>query len=74
MAEAKLFLAVQRDEAWAITFCLKTLGRSRVYAERLYLNFSIQAAAQKVAQEFGMSAAEVIAEAKLLLLEVDDEH
>ena len=37
MAEAKLFLAVQRDEAWAITFCLKTIGRSRGYGERLDL-------------------------------------
>ena len=66
MAEAKLFLAVQRDEAWAITFCLKTIGRSRGYGERLDLSVSIQAAASRVAAEFGLTAAEVLAEARLL--------
>ena len=73
MAEAKLFLAVQRGEAWAITFCLKTIGRSRGYGELLDLNVSIQAAAAKVAAEFGLSAAEVLAEARLLLAEVEDD-
>jgi len=71
MAEAKLFLAVQRDEAWAITFCLKTVGRARGYGERLDLNVSIQAAAAKVAAEFGLTAEAVLQEARLLLLEVD---
>jgi hypothetical protein len=51
---------------------LKTVCRSRGYGERLDLNVSIQAAAQRVAQEFGMSTEEVLQEAKLLLLEVDD--
>ena len=74
MAEAKLFLAVQRDEAWAITFCLKTIGRSRGYAERLDLNVSIQAAAAKVGAEFGLTAEAVLQEARLLLMEVDHEH
>ena len=73
LAEAKLFLAVQRGDAWAITFCLKTVGRNRGYGERLDLNVSIQAAAAKVAAEFGLSAADVLQEAKLLLLEVDDD-
>ena len=73
MAEAKLFLAVQRGEAWAITFCLKTIGRSRGYGERLDLNVSIQAAAAKVAAEFGLSVQEVLNEARLLLMEVDDD-
>ena len=72
MAEAKLFLAVQRDEAWAITFCLKTIGRSRGYGERLDLNVSIQAAAAKVAAEFGLTTEAVLQEARLLLAEVDD--
>jgi hypothetical protein len=73
-AELRLWAAIRRDEAWAITFCLKTIGRSRGYGERLDLNVSIQAAAAKVASEFGLTAAEVLAEARLLLLEVDDDH
>jgi hypothetical protein len=72
LAELKLWAAIQRDEAWAITFCLKTIGRSRGYGERLDLNVSIQAAAQRVAQEFGLSVDAVLAEARLLLMEVDD--
>jgi hypothetical protein len=71
--ELRLWKAVQRDEAWAISFALKTVGRSRGYAERLDLNVSIQAAAQKVAAEFGLSVQEVLNEARLLLLEVDDD-
>ena len=38
-----LWKAIQRDESWAIAFCLKTIGRSRGYGERLDLNVSIQA-------------------------------
>jgi hypothetical protein len=71
--ELRLVAAVRRDEAWAIAFALKTLGRSRGYGERLDLTVSIQAAAQRVAQEFGLSAADVLAEAKMLLLEVDND-
>jgi hypothetical protein len=74
LAELKLWAAIQRDEAWTIAFCLKTIGRSRGYGERLDLNVSIQAAAQKVGDEFGLSAAEVLAEARLLLLEVDHDQ
>src|SRR3954449_7553558 len=33
-AELALYRAVQRGEAWAVQFCLKTLGRDRGYAER----------------------------------------
>jgi hypothetical protein len=73
VAEAKLWQAVQRGESWAIAFALKTIGRSRGYGERLDLNVSIQAAAAKVAAEFGLSAAEVLSEARLLLAEVDDD-
>jgi hypothetical protein len=72
LAESRLWEAIDRGEGWAIAFCLKTLGRSRGYGERLDLNVSIQAAAARVADEFGLSAAEVLAEARLLLLEVDD--
>jgi hypothetical protein len=71
LAEAKLFLAVQRGESWAITFCLRTIGRSRGYGEALDLSISIHAAAAKVAAECGLTAAEVLAEAHQLLLEVD---
>jgi hypothetical protein len=71
-AELRLWKAIRRDEAWAIAFCLKTIGRSRGYGEHLYLNVSIQAAAAKVASEFGLTVSEVIQEARLLLLEVDD--
>jgi hypothetical protein len=71
-AELRLWKAIQRDESWAIAFCLKTIGRSRGYAERLDLSISIQAAAAKVAAEFGLSAEAVLQEARLLLMEVDD--
>ena len=71
-AELRLWQAIRRDESWAIAFALKTIGRSRGYGERLDLNVSIQAAAAKVAAEFGLSAEAVLQEAKLLLLEVDD--
>jgi hypothetical protein len=72
--ELRLFAAIRRDEPWAISFYLKTIGRSRGYGERLDLAISIQAAAAKVAQEFGLSVQEVLNEAKLLLLEVDHDH
>jgi hypothetical protein len=71
-AELRLWKAIQRDEGWAIAFALKTIGRSRGYGERLDLNLSIQAAAARVAQEFGLTPQAVIEEARLLLLEVDD--
>jgi hypothetical protein len=72
-AELRLWKAIQRDESWAIAFCLKTIGRSRGYGERLDLNVSIQAAAAKVAQEFGLTPEAVLAEAKMLLMEVDND-
>jgi hypothetical protein len=71
--ELRLLAAIRRDESWAISFYLRTLGRSRGYGERVDLNVSIQAAAQRVAQEFGLTADAVLQEAKLLLLEVDHE-
>jgi hypothetical protein len=73
-AELRLLAAIRRDEVWTISFYLKTVGRSRGYGERLDIGISIQAAAERVAQEFGLSAQEVLQEAKLLLLEVDDGH
>jgi hypothetical protein len=73
-AELRLWRAIRRDESWAITLALKTIGRSRGYGERLDLNVSIHAAASKVAAEFGLSVTEVLNEARLLLMEVDDEH
>jgi hypothetical protein len=71
VAELKLWAAVQRDEAWAITFCLRTVGRSRGYGEALHLHVQIEAAAAKVGQELGLSAESLLAEATLLLQEMD---
>ena len=34
VAEERLWQAVQRGDAWAITFALKTLGKGRGYVER----------------------------------------
>ena len=63
-AELRLLAAIRRDEAWAIAFYLKTVGRSRGYGERLDLNVSIQAVAAKVAAEMGLTAQEVLREAQ----------
>jgi hypothetical protein len=71
-AELRLLAAMRRNEPWAISFYLKTIGRSRGYGERLDLNVSIQAATAKVADEFGLSVESVLQEARLLLMEVDD--
>ena len=73
-AELRLWQAVRRDEAWAISFCLKTLGRSRGYVERVDLSVTIEAAAQKVADQFGLTPEAVLAEARLLLAEVDHDY
>jgi hypothetical protein len=40
-AELKLFQAVQNGEAWAIAFCLKTVGRSRGYIEKQELSGTV---------------------------------
>jgi hypothetical protein len=69
--ELRLWKAVQRDEAWAIAFALKTVGRSRGYGERLDIGVTVRAAAEKVAAEFGLSAQDILAEATLLLQEVE---
>lgn len=74
VAEVKLWMAVQRDEAWAIAFALRTLGRNRGFGDQVNLQIQIQAVAQKVAAEFGLTAAEVLAEARLLLAEVESDH
>ena len=71
MAELKLWAAVQRGEAWAIAFALKTLGRNRGFVEKLDLTLQIEQVAQRVAAEVGLSAAAVLAEAQQLLAEVD---
>jgi hypothetical protein len=71
VAEVKLWQAVQRDEAWAISFCLKTLGRSRGYGERLDLNLSIEAVAIRVAETLGLTPEAVLQEAQALLREMD---
>jgi hypothetical protein len=72
-AELRLVAAIRRDEPWAISFCLKTIGRSRGYGERLDIGVTIQAAAARVAAEFGLSPHDVIEEARLLLQEVESD-
>jgi hypothetical protein len=72
-AEVRLWAAVQRDEAWAITFALRTVGRSRGYGEHLDLHVSIERAASRVASHFDMTTQEVLDEARLLLEEIDHE-
>jgi hypothetical protein len=74
VAEVKLWQAVQRDEAWAISFCLKTIGRSRGYGERLDLHVQIEAAAARVAATLGLRAEDVLEEAQLLLKEMDHDE
>ena len=74
VAEVKLWQAVQRDEAWAITFALRTVGRGRGYGEHVALHLTIERAAARVADQFGLSVEEVLSEAKLLLEEIDHEH
>jgi hypothetical protein len=69
--ELRLWQAIRRDEPWAITFALKTLGRSRGYGERLDLHVQIEAAAARVAASLGLRADEVLEEARLLLQEMD---
>jgi hypothetical protein len=73
VAAVKLWAAVQRDEAWAITFALRTVGRSRGYGEHLDLHVSIERAASRVASHFDMTTQEVLDEARLLLEEIDHE-
>lgn len=70
-AELRLWKAVQRDESWAIAFTLRTIGRSRGFGETLALSLTIERAAARVAGQFGLTAEEVLQEAKLLLEEVD---
>ena len=70
-AELRLWKAIQRDEAWAICFCLKTIGRSRGYGERIDLNLSIEAVAIRVAETLGLTPEAVLQEAQLLLKEMD---
>jgi hypothetical protein len=73
-AELRLWQAIRRDEAWAISFCLRTIGRSRGYGETVALHLTIERAAAKVASQFGLSVQDVLDEAKLLLEEVDREQ
>jgi hypothetical protein len=74
VAEVKLWQAVQRDEPWAICFCLKTIGRSRGYGERLDLHIQIAAVAARVAQELGLTPEAILAEAQDLLREMDHDE
>jgi hypothetical protein len=69
--ELRLWKAVQRDESWAITFCLRTIGRGRGYGERLDLSITIKAAAERVAAQTGLTAEAILAEAQEILLEIE---
>jgi hypothetical protein len=71
LAELKLWLAVQRGDAWAVTFCLKTIGKERGYGETLSLHVEIERVAARVAQDTGLDAAAILAEAQRLLEEYD---
>lgn len=69
LAELRLYNAINDGEAWAIQFYLKTQGRTRGYVERQDIRVEISHAAAKVAEEFGMTAEEVLAEAEALIRE-----
>jgi hypothetical protein len=72
-AELRLWKAIRRDEAWAISFCLRTIGRGRGYGEHLALHLTIERAAARVAGHFGLRVEDVLEEARLLLEEIDHE-
>src|SRR5262245_11697272 len=56
MAEVKLWTAVQAGEHWAVTFALKTLGRSRGYVEKVDLSLQIDLVVERVAASLGLDA------------------
>lgn len=70
-AELRLWKAIQRDEAWAISFCLRTIGRSRGYGEQVALHLTIERIAQRIAEETGLETQAILAEATRLLEEHD---
>jgi hypothetical protein len=69
--ELRLLAAIRRDESWAISFYLRTIGRGRGYGDVVNLNVSIERAAHLVASQFGLTPEVVLAEARLLLEETD---
>ena len=71
VCELKLWKAVQRDEAWAITFALRTVGRTRGYAEKIDVSLQVEMVAARVAETLGLRAEDVLQEAQLLLKEMD---
>jgi hypothetical protein len=73
LAESRLWDAIDRGEGWAIAFCLKTIGRSRGYGERLDIGLTIQAAAARVAAAYGFTPEAVLQEAQLLLMEAESD-
>lgn len=50
MAEVGLMAAVQKGEAWAICFLLKTIGKSRGYSERFELQNTGEPLVKQVVQ------------------------
>ena len=72
LAELKLYQAITNGEPWAIRYYLSCQARSRGYAERFHIRLDIQQVAARVGAEFGMTAAEIIAEAEAYLREEDD--
>jgi hypothetical protein len=71
IAELKLWAAVNRGESWAVAFALRTVGRDRGYGESMHVHIQIEALAAKVAGELGLTPEAVLAEATLLLQEMD---
>lgn len=69
LAEIAMVQAIQAQQGWAVTLCLTTLARDRGYVSRMDVRLEIQHTAAKVAEEFGMTAEEVLAEAESYLAE-----
>src|SRR5262245_25009779 len=54
--ELRLVKAVQNDQAWAIAFALRTIGRHRGYVEKVDLSVQIDLVVAKVAASLGLDA------------------
>jgi hypothetical protein len=68
-AEMHLWKQIVDGNLTALIFFLKCQGKSRGYVERQDVHVSIQQTAARVAEEFGMTPEEVLAEAEAMLRE-----
>lgn len=68
-AELALYNAVLRGESWAVQFYLKTKGKDRGYTERSeqQIDVVIHREAKRIADEFGLDPAALVAEAERIL-------